>query len=389
MQKEITYAEYCQRIRRLQDEMVRLDLDAFFCYGTEDSYRNLVYLANYWPAFEVGGVLVGRSGLPLVLNATESLEYAQTNAFGPSRVRQCLAFDHSESPILNPGVELRSVQALLDEVTGGRPVRRLGLGDYATIPYPLYQELRAGCAENAELVDCDSILHHLRMNKTETEISLIEQACILTEQAFERALPQLSPAMTQYEMQGIFASELYKNGGEGPGFAMGNFSGRMTRCSIGRNKHLRAGRGQVVTVGFGCHFGGYCGSYSRPFFFGTMPEQLKRELDFMLRVHQKLADEWLKPGTTTGDVTAQYNEYFRSSGYGCPPGAPCHGLGIMEDEEPYFQISGQEVLQPGMTIAVDNYFRTAEYGFRFEDVAVITETGARLFTNGNRDHIEL
>ena len=61
----------------------------------------------------------------------------------------------------------------------------------------------------------------------------------------------------------------------------------------------------------------------------------------------------------------------------------------MEDEEPYFQISGQEVLRPGMTIAVDNFFRTAEYGFRFEDVAVITETGARLFTNGNRDYIEL
>lgn len=383
------YEEYCERVRRLQAEMERLDLDVFFCYGSEGIYRNIVYLTNYWPAFEVGGVLIGRKGLPLLLNGPESLEYAETNAFGGAQVRQCAAFDHSENPVLNPGVRLRTVRELLDEVTGGKPVKRLGLGDYAAIPYPLYQELREGCQKEAEILDCDMVMETLRMQKSEAEIYMIENACLVTERAFDRALEKLSPTMTQYEMQGVFTGEVFKEGGEGPGFAMGNFSGKMTRCSIGRNKHMRAGKDQLVTVGFGCHFGGYCGSYSRPFIFGKMPDKLKREIDFMISVHQKIIDEWLKPGISTGEVTNLYHEYFRKNGYGNPPGAPCHGLGIMEDEEPIFQTTTKTVLKPGMTIAVDNYFRTEEYGFRFEDVALITETGARAFTCDNWRYIEL
>ncbi len=389
METEIRYEEYCERVRRLQKEMERLDLDAFFCYGTEGVYRNIVYLTNYWPAFEVGGVLIGRKGLPLLLNATESLEYAGMNAFGERQVRQCSAFDHTESPVINPGVTLRTLRELFDEVTGGKPVRRLGLGDYATIPHPLYEELRESCEAGAEIVDCDMVMEELRMAKSEAEIIMVENACLVTERAFDRAIKKLSPAMTQYEMQGIFTGELFKEGGEGPGFVMGNFSGGMTRCSIGRNKHRYAGRNQLITVGFGCHFGGYCGSYSRPFLFGTMPDKLKREIDFMISVHQRIADDWLKPGVTTSEVTQLYQDYFRKKGYGDPPGAPCHGLGIMEDEEPVFQTTGKDLLKPGMTIAVDNYFRTQEYGFRFEDVALITDRGARLFTRGNWRYIEL
>ncbi|WP_343210619.1 M24 family metallopeptidase [Anaerolentibacter hominis] len=389
MKPGISYGEYIRRVDKLQQEMERRNLDAFFCYGSEGVYRNIVYLANYWPAFEPGGILIGRKGLPLVLNATESLEYAQTNAFGGAQVRTCTAFDHSANPVINEGVKLRTLRELLNEATGGKPIKRVGLGDYATIPYPLYLELKEACGETAELVNCDSVMEELRMAKSGEEIGMIESACLLTERAFNHALPKLSPVMTQYEMQGIFTGELFQDGGEGPGFSMANFSGKMTRCSIGRNKHMPAGKNQLITVGFGCHYGGYCGSYSRPFIFGTMPELLRREIDFMISVHLKLADEWLKPGRSTGEITELYQEYFQRKGYGKPPGAPCHGLGIMEDEEPVFQAGAEEILKPGMSIAVDNYFRTEEYGFRFEDVALITDTGARLFTRDNLGYIEL
>lgn len=389
MENRITYEEYCERIRRLQAEMERLSLDVFFCYGTEGSYRNLCYLADYWPAFEEGGVLIGKEGLPLVLNGPESLEYAQTCVFGGSQVRQCRAFDHSEAPDINSGVILQSLEELLFEVTGGKKIRRLGLGDYRAIPYPLYQKLQKACGDEACLVDCDKVMEELRMNKSGQEIHLLEEACLLSERAFERAVKQILPEMTQYEMQGIFTAELFKEGGEGPGFAMGNFSGGMTRCSIGRNKHLQAGKKTLITVGMGARFGGYCGTYSRPFFFGEMPEKLKKEIDFMVQVHRKLAKEWLKPGITVGEVCALYERAFQKNGYGTPPGAPCHGIGIMEDEEPVFQKSSCMILKPGMTIALDNYFRTGEYGFRFEDAAVITKTGAKVFTERNWGPVEL
>ena len=170
---------------------------------------------------------------------------------------------------------------------------------------------------------------------------------------------------------------------------MASFTGEMTRCSIGRNKHIVAGKNNMCSVGFGATYVGYCGSYSRPYIFGSFTDQMKKEIDFMIEVHRKIGEEWLKPGVTTGEITDLYNEFFRRKGFGNPPGAPCHGLGIMEDEEPFFQTAGAEILKPGMTIAVDNYFRTDDYGFRFEDVAVITETGAEFFTRNNWNYLEL
>lgn len=391
MQKymRIEKEEYCERIRNLQAEMEKHDIDVFFCYGNEGVHRNLTYFANYWPAFEVGGLLVGRTGMPLVLNATESLEFAATNAFGIAQVRQCRQFDESDHPVINPGVKPQALKALIDEVSGGRPVRRLGLGDYAIIPHPLYSEILEALPPGAEVLNCDSIVERMRNHKSPAEIRLLEQACIVTEHAFERGLQKIHCGMTQYEMQGVFTAELFREGGEGPGFVMANFTGESTRCSIGRNRHIASRENELITIGFGCHYGGYCGTYSRPFMFGKMPSQLKNEISFMIDLHSELAENWLKPGVTTGEIVEKYNRFFAQRGYGNPPGAPCHGLGIMEDEEPYFQENGRIELVPGMTIAVDNYFRSSAYGFRFEDAVVIEENGARLFTRGNWRTIEL
>ena len=208
--------EYEERISVLQKRMEEKGLDVFFCYGTEGSYRNLVYLADYHPVFEVGGILVGRQGEPFILNATESLKYAATNAWGIERVRKCRAFDHSENPVINAGVCLRSLEELLDEITQGKPVKRLGLGDYAEIPTPLYLEIKDSLPEEAEIINCDDIMQDMRMNKSDNEIALIREACKVTERAFVSALPKLAPTMTQFEIQGVFAEGLFRDGGKAP-----------------------------------------------------------------------------------------------------------------------------------------------------------------------------
>ena len=37
----------------------------------------------------------------------------------------------------------------------------------------------------------------------------------------------------------------------------------------------------MINVDFGCRYGGYSSAYDRPFIFGKMPDQMKREIDFM------------------------------------------------------------------------------------------------------------
>ena len=59
--------EYDSRVQRLQKKMEEENLDAVLCYANTGAYDNVFYLSQYWPLFEVGGVLVGRKGDPLVL----------------------------------------------------------------------------------------------------------------------------------------------------------------------------------------------------------------------------------------------------------------------------------------------------------------------------------
>ena len=92
---------------------------------------------------------------------------------------------------------------------------------------------------------------------------------------------------------------------------------------------------------------------------------------------------------TSGEVYKKYYDYFIDHGYGAPPASASHGIGVFEGEPPTFRANIDTVLKPGMTIAGDHFFRSKEYGFRFEDCYLITETGTELFTRDNWGYIEL
>lgn len=56
---------------------------------------------------------------------------------------------------------------------------------------------------------------------------------------------------------------------------------------------------------------------------------MRREVDFLLDVHQKVINEWVKPGVTAGEVYDKYFNYFVDHGFGAPPASASHGIGIL------------------------------------------------------------
>ena len=109
----------------------------------------------------------------------------------------------------------------------------------------------------------------------------------------------------------------------------------------------------------------------------------------MLELHEKLICEWVKPGMTSGEIYTKYYDYFVDHGWSPPPASASHGIGVFEGEPPTFRRDVPTVLNAGMTIAGDHFFRSQEYGFRFEDCYRITETGTQLFTRSHWEYIEL
>lgn len=108
--------------------------------------------------------------------------------------------------------------------------------------------VESACLPGAELIDFGEALNDLRMNKSDFEAEMVRQACLISEKAFDNALGKINPEMTEYELEGVLAAELYRNGGEGPSFPILCYSGYRSRMGIGRSTHNKLGRDNIIAV---------------------------------------------------------------------------------------------------------------------------------------------
>ena len=48
-------SEFKRRIKRFQENIRSVGLDAALVHGNESDFANVRYLSDYWPTFEAGG----------------------------------------------------------------------------------------------------------------------------------------------------------------------------------------------------------------------------------------------------------------------------------------------------------------------------------------------
>jgi Xaa-Pro dipeptidase len=94
-----------------------------------------------------------------------------------------------------------------------------------------------------------------------------------------------------------------------------------------------------------------------------------------------------KPGNTCEDIDIAARAVINGAGFGpgyATPGLPHrtgHGIGLDVHEWPYLVKGDKTVLHPGMTFSNEPTICIyGEFGIRLEDHMLITETGARWFT---------
>lgn len=380
----ISNEEYLQRIKNVQNVMDHLDLDIVVVYGTSGNYENLRYLTGYWPMFERGGVCIPRKGQAKLLIGAEAPGLAKET---PLRSNYCLMSEYAHTfEITWRGVAFTSFKELFDLVTDGKGAKRVGLTNYTITPVDHYQKIKNALLPGGEIISISHEMEDLRMHKSEAEIELIKQANLINQDIFEEFLGQVKPEMTEYEAQGLIIAGMYKHGGEAESFPTLLYSGARTLNQIGRGTHNKIGINSLVDCDFGTMLGTYSSAFCRPFIFGKMPAQMKKDIEFLVEVHKKLPD-WIKPGVKMEDVQAKYIQEFLDHGYGYPPAGCSHGIGIFECEPPLMSRGG--IIDENMTFAADHFFKGDGYGFRLEDCYVVKHDGAQYFTEKFLYPIEL
>jgi len=385
--KRLPEQEYKRRIKALQKELHKEEMDCFVGYSSECESSTSRYLAGFWPFFDFSAVVVPKEGeAVLVTGGPESSEFAR-------------AFSALENIVINPAlvessapewvipVEGKSLDRIIVDATGYVP-KKLGVANWNIFPHQLFREI-LNLIPSPHIVRADEILLRVQAVKSEVEIPYIEKAYNITEQAMKKAFEEVRPGKKEWELEAQARMKMLELGAEGMPYPAWVCSGPNTRLSLARSTDRNIGKDELVQFTFGAKYMGYCGNMCRPFVIGKVPDSVRKLMDVALEA-MEYALSSIKPGKKASELFDGYYKILDRYGfedftlYG-----PAHGTGSSEVEGLWLSRNAQFTIMPNMVFNIDIWLSDGEHGVRYEDGILVTEDGLKELTGWRREVISL
>jgi len=155
---------------------------------------------------------------------------------------------------------------------------------------------RAGAEPPQNLLSLDSIIHEMRLLKSDEEIEVMKQAAEITTEAHIRAMKAVKPGMFEYQLEAEYLYAFNKNGARAPAYnsIVGGGNNACILHYVENNSELKDG--DVVLVDAGCEYKYYASDVTRTFpVNGSFTEEQKQIYSVVLEAHKQSMDQ-LKPG---------------------------------------------------------------------------------------------
>lgn len=222
-----------------------------------------------------------------------------------------------------------------------------------------------------------------RIRKDQEEVKKIEEACLISLQAFEELKKILVEGMTELEVSNKLGYLMRVFGAEKESFdsivAFGSNAAEPHHHPTDR----KLADGDIVKVDFGAQFEGWASDITRTFFFGKPKSAELVSILEIVSEAQKLGREAVRPGIETSEIDKICRDYIESKGYGkFFTHSTGHGVGIDVHELPGVgRRSGNVILEEGMIITVEpGIYVEGLGGARVEDTILVTKDGSRVLS---------
>jgi len=380
----IPVEEYAERRAKAASLMAEAGYDVLVGNGTESDASVVRYFSAYWPLFEMGGVAIAPDARSALMVGMESAEFARERGV-IDNIQLMKEYRETADPEY-PGVAGVGYREVFESIGVTNP-RRIGVAGWLCTNMAMYEGLRQAFPE-AEIVNADELTATLRARKSPAELACLREGFRLGELALVAMLEAVRPGMTELELAGIAVGELYANGAEGEAHTVYAFGGTKTTNAISRNTHRQLEVGDIVQIDVGGRVDGYSPSVGRPICLGRMTDRQRQLIAFCRDMHYRTF-EWVQAGVVAKEVALRYEEYVQQAGmmrhylYG-----PCTGLGLMEVEKPWMEATSEYVIEPGMTFQADTFFHDDDFGCRWENGLLVSESGPATMINEGT-HMEL
>lgn len=380
------------RTDRMKKIMREAGIDLLVCRLPE----NIVYLSGYWPVFGSSCLVFPVDDDPVVILPYSELDYAAEGWVEDQRTYQFINMGELANPpanILRLMKELWSERGYEQAVVGFEGSFDLVGGNNvaaeARVPtFKILSDMFEAFPGNA-WVDATPQIKQSRVIKSPMEIEQLRITSEITGIGLEHARGLIKPGVQESLVAGMVEGYIY-----GMGIGYKNVTRARGYCFVMSGENARnswrpfcvASKkpimwGEPVLVELDAVSNGYFIDITRSFFVGD-PDLKSKEI--MKVVHDALnaAIDAAKPGVMARELDAVARKVVEKAGYGEAFNHQLgHGIGLQFHEAPWLHPASTEVLEPGMTVAVEPAIYIDGWGgFRIEDNIAITEDGCDILT---------
>ncbi|MBM4255284.1 MAG: Xaa-Pro aminopeptidase [Deltaproteobacteria bacterium] len=261
------------------------------------------------------------------------------------------------------------------------------------------------------VIDPGTILHEMRLFKSPSELTLMQQAVSVSTSAHHAALTQTRPGMYEYEIEALLEFQFRRLGAVGPAYSSIVASGANATILhyITNEKQMRDG--ELLLIDAAAEYANYCSDVTRTFPVGRQFTAPQRDIYDLVLTAQKEAIAMIKPGVKFDDVHARATEILVDGlrKFGLLSGdtkeiiekgdhrkfymhRTSHWLGMdVHDVGKYKIGEDSRILQPGMVLTVEPGIYIAEdaegiddryrgIGVRIEDDILVTTSDHDILT---------
>ena len=254
--------------------------------------------------------------------------------------------------------------------------------DQGHLTVETYQRFTLALGAAVTLAADDDPCYVLRQIKDDWEITQMEKAASVADEALALLVPSIKAGISERELALELYNHLYKLGSEGVAFDSIIAAGPQGALPHAQPSDYRLKKGDFITIDYGAVINGYRSDTTRTFALGK-PDALQSERYNLVLEAQRRAMAGIKPGASTRDIDSLARDFLTEAGYGEQFGHGLgHSLGLAIHEEPRFSHIAQEVaLVPGMVMTVEpGIYIPGWGGIRIENSVVVTGDSMKSLT---------
>ena len=230
----------------------------------------------------------------------------------------------------------------------------------------------------------------LREIKDVGELALIEKACLITSESFERILPQIQEGISEKELAVALEFDMRRHGADKMAFSTIVAAGVNGSLPHAVPSNYKIRRGDMITMDFGAKVGGYCADMTRTVALGEPSSEMKKVYQ-TVKEAQEMAQNAVMAGKSCKEIDSIARDHINAKGYEGRFGHGLgHSLGIDIHESPRLNTQTETLLRPGHLVTVEpGIYLPGVGGVRIENTVIVTETGCRALTLPTRELIIL